>query len=327
MKVQDFEIFKFSENKFTEFKNNGNIYRLNKNPYLDIVLTDRCNQNCGFCIADLIHEKLDCDINIFKEKIIYAIKNMNVREVLLLGGEPTVSKQLIPMIKWLSTLSLDKIVMTTNGVKFNNEEYTKKVLSSGLTHINISVMSFCQDTQIDTFGKKSKVTIETLKVIKKHADKHGVKVRINNNIYKGNNDWVEGIIDFYETVKPYCHSVKFSPLLPVDDFSVINIKTEWVKKHILSPERVYELFTWLQKHYEECYEVSTIENDLQFGFVKNTMIPLKTPIVFNWNFGKYTGMMDKVVNHNQINNIKLLPNGELSLSWNREREEYYIKTD
>jgi len=74
-------------------------------------------------------------------------------------------------------------------------------------------------------------------------------------------------------------------------------------------------------------DISVIENDLQFGFVKNTIIPLSVPIVMNWNFGKYTGMMKRVVEEHKINNLKLLPNNELSLSWNRELTEYFIKTD
>jgi hypothetical protein len=46
----------------------------------------------------------------------------------------------------------------------------------------------------------------------------------------------------------------------------------------------------------------------------------------NWNFGKYTGMMNRVIEDKQINNIKLLSNGELSLSWNKNLNEYFIKT-
>jgi molybdenum cofactor biosynthesis enzyme MoaA len=40
---------------------------------------------------------------------------MRVREVLVLGGEPTMSPILLAMISFLKTLDLDKIIMTTNG--------------------------------------------------------------------------------------------------------------------------------------------------------------------------------------------------------------------
>jgi hypothetical protein len=135
------------------------------------------------------------------------------------------------------------------------------------------------------------------------------------------------MIKFYDAVSSHCDSIKFSPLLETDSFSVVDYKTIWARENRLSDDVVYNLFTGIQDYYADKYNMSIIENDLQFGFVKNTMIPLKVPIVLNWNFGNYTGMMKRVVEKNQINNIKLLSNNELSLSWNRELSEYFIKTE
>lgn len=327
MKISNYEIFKFGENKYTEFINNGKSYLLNKEPYLDVVLTDSCNANCDFCIADLIHTKLNCDLEIFKEKIIFAIEKMNVKEVLLLGGEPTMSKNLIPMIKFLKILNLDKIVMTTNGIKLSQDkDYRNEILSSGLTHINISFMNIDNDKQKNIVNSKHILCINDIRTICLDASKYNVDVRVNNNIFLGNNDSVFDMISFYNMVSPYCDSIKFSPLLETDNFSVVDVKTEWVKNNKLSDEDTLELFENFQNYCYENFHVSIIENDLQFGFVKNTMIPLKTPIILNWNFGNFTGMMKKVTEERKINNIKLLPNNELSLSWNRESEEYFIST-
>jgi molybdenum cofactor biosynthesis enzyme MoaA len=327
MTITDYEIFKFGENRYTEFFNNDKKYLLNKEPYLDVVLTDHCNADCNFCIADLIHKKLNGDLEKFKEKILFAINHMNVREVLVLGGEPTMSSMLIPIVEWLSTLNLDKIVMTTNGIKLAyNHEFRERILSSGLTHINISFMNLNIDKQQLATNSKL-LTVQQIEDIYEVAFKYNVKRRINNNIYKGNNDTLQELISFYNEVKCCCDSVKFSPLLPVDNFSVINVKTEWASKHIIPNDEIELLFNKIQDYYTNKYPISIIENDLQFGFVKNTMIPLKVPIILNWNFGDYTGMMKRVAEENKINGIKLLPNNELSLSWNRELPEYYIKTN
>ena len=70
--------------------------------------------------------------------------------------------------------------------------------------------------------------------------------------------------------------------------------------------------------------VSIITNDELFGFVKNSMIPIDPPIILNWN--QHGQMMKKVVEEHKINNLKLLPNSELSLSWNREMNQYFIDT-
>lgn len=327
MKISEYEIFKFGENKYTEFVNNGKTYLLNKEPYLDIVLTDFCNANCWFCIGDLIHNKLNGNFDIFKQKILYAIKKMNVKEVLLLGGEPTMSKMLIPMIEWLKTLNLDKIVMTTNGIRLaQNKEYRERVLSAGLTNINISFMNTDIDKQKNIVNSKYILKVADIKEIYKTAKENNVNVRINNNVFLNNNDSLDDIIDFYNQVHNYCDSIKFSPLLETDTFSVIDVKTKWAKANRLIDEQVLNLFNDIQNYYSDKYNVSIIENDLQFGFVKNTMIPLKQPIILNWNFGNYTGMMKRVTEEHKINNIKLLSNNELSLSWNRELSEYFILT-
>ena len=327
MKISEYEIFKFGENRFTKFENNGKTYLLNKEPYLDIVLTDYCNANCQFCIADLIHNKLNGNFEIFKQKILYAVNNMNVKEVLLLGGEPTMSKILPEIIEWLNTLNLDKIVMTTNGIRLAQDSaYRNYIFSLGLTHVNISFMNVDIDKQKYATNAKYILTIPDLEEIFKSATVYKINLRINNNIFLGNNDSLEDIINFYNRVSPYCNSIKISPLLETDAFSVIDEKTKWAKSNRLTDIQVLHLFNSIQDYYSNKFNLSIIENDLQFGFVKNTMIPLKVPIILNWNFGEYTGMMQKVVQENKINNLKLLSNNELSLSWNRELSEYFIKT-
>lgn len=328
MKISEYEVFKFGDNRYTAFINNGKTYLLNKEPYLDIVLTDYCNANCNFCIADLIHKKLNADFETFKKKVLFAVKNMNVREVLVLGGEPTMSKMLIPMITWLKTLNLDKIVMTTNGIRLATDDaYREEVLSAGLTNLNISFMNIDVDKQKQITNSKYVIRVSDIKKIYETAKKYGVKVRINNNIFLGNNDCLIDIIEFYNAVYPYCDSIKLSPLLETDSFSVIDYKTQWAKDNRLSDDQTLGLFNEIQDYYSDKYNMAIIENDLQFGFVKNTLIPLKIPIVLNWNFANFTGMMKRVVEENKINNLKLLSNNELSLSWNRELSEYFIKTE
>lgn len=327
MKIQDFEVFKFSENIYTPFKNNGKDYLLNKSPYLDIVLTDYCNADCNFCIADLIHDKLKCDLEKFQEKVLFAIEHMNVREVLLLGGEPTMSANLIPMIEWLRMQDLDKIIMTTNGIRLAKDAlFREKVMEAGLTHINISLMSVDPEKQALASNTKKYLGYSGVRDIYKSARLNNVSVRINTNVYFNNNDTVDEITKFYSKVKPFCDSVKFSPLFNVDAFSVLNVKTTWVLDNILPDIVVENLFRNVEQLYARGHDLAIIENDLQFGFVKNTMIPLNVPIIMNWNFGRYTGMMEKVTKESKINNLKLLPNNELSLSWNREDSKYFIKT-
>ncbi len=266
-------------------------------------------------------------MEILQSQVLYAIKNLNVREVLLLGGEPTLYPGLAEAIKFLDSQGLDKIIITTNGIRLANDpDYMRKIFKAGLTHLNISFMNIDREKQAEITHKTPPLDINALHAIYDMANAYSVKVRINNNIWIGNNDEIDEMWKFYLGVRHYCDSVKFSPLLPTDAFSVMDVTTDWVREHILPQEEAATLFYEFERDVCEGEGTCLIENPLQFGFVKNTMIPLEIPIIMNWNIEGYTGMMEKVVNHNQINNLKLLSNGELSLSWNREDDKYFIKT-
>ena len=323
MNIQDYEIFK--PNFYVPFENNGKTFQLNYKPYLDIVLTDYCNANCSFCIGDLVHKKTRLTFEALEEKVLFAVNNMGVKEVLLLGGEPTISPMLIKVIKFLSTLKLDKIIMTSNGLRLGQHDrrFLWNVLSAGLTNLNISFMSNDPHKQKEITKAKEFFTTNELLYIATEAQHNGIKVRVNNNIFKGNNDNIKSVIDFYNSVR-FCDSVKFSPLLKTDSFSVIDFKSKWVKENILSDEDYDKLFEKIENTFKN-RGYSVITNEEQFGFVKNSMIPLSTPIILNWN--QHGQMMNKVVKESKINNLKILPNGELSLSWNRECPEYFIKTN
>lgn len=64
-------------------------------------------------------------------------------------------------------------------------------------------------------------------------------------------------------------------------------------------------------------------NTRTFGFVEYRAVLAPTPIILSHN---HRGEMLKLaVELRKINNIKLLPNGNLSRSWNRESMEHVIK--
>lgn len=326
MNIQDFEIFK--RYYYIKFLNNCKEWNLSSEPYLSIVLTDYCNSNCSFCIGDLVHNKSILDFDIMKDKVIFAVEKMGVKDVLLLGGEPTMYLKLIPTINYLRSLNLEKIVITTNGIVFaQNHSLLISACNAGLTNINLSYMSTNDEKQnkyTTCDNNKRSLNFDDLNAIYDITKKYGVKLRINNNIFLGNNDDLNSILDFYYTISDTCDSVKFSPLLKVDSFSVVPVKTKWVENHILSDECYDNLFKLIENHFINRNNLSVITNNNQFGFVKNSLIPLKTPIILNWNHrGR---MLNQVLNFDQINNIKLLSMGELSLSWNRESTEYFIST-
>lgn len=320
--IPEYEIYR--KISYQKFVLNGKIFQLSNYPYLDIVFTDFCNCKCKFCIAHLVHQKKWCDIEAHKPKIKYAIEQLGVREVLLLGGEPTIDERIFHTIDYLKTFpQMVKICITTNGHRMAKDwEYAKRLISSGITHINLSLMSLDEEQQKFISGSKQYVGLKDVKEFYRLCNLYDVRLRINNNVFKGNNDTFKSLMDFYAEVFPYCHSVKFSPLLKTDSFSTVNVVTKFNKENILTDQEYdnlwHEVENYLQKRGTEI-----VRNLETFGFVEYSMALLMTPIIFNYN--QHGQLRKKIVEEGKINNLKLLVNGELSLSWNREEKDYFIK--
>lgn len=321
--IKNFEVFK--QFTYEKFENNGRIYNLSSEPYLDVVLTDYCNSKCGFCIGNLAKNKAMGDLDVYKQKILYAITKMNVKEILLLGGEPTISPILFDIIDFCKTLGLNKICLTTNGYKLKDQEYRKRLANSGITHLNISYMNLNEEKQKEANHGMGSISKSELSVICNEMKDQGISVRINTNIWRGNLDNLEDLSHHIVEISQLggVSSIKFSPLLKTDNFSVCQEVNDWVNNHILSDSEYDQLFNEVIQKYEN-ENVSAIDNFETFGFVRNTIIPMTTIIILNWN--QHGQMMNKVIHERKINNIKLLTNGELSLSWNKENTEYFIKT-
>lgn len=320
MDTNEYEIFKHIEYK--AFFNKDKFFQLSSSPYLDVVLNDHCNAKCKFCIARLVHNKVRSNIEIFKPKIKYAIENLGVKEVLLLGGEATINKDLFEVINYLKTFSLDKICITTNGHKLVQDyNYAEKLFDSGITHINLSLMNLDKEKQLYINGTSTYVGERELSNLY-DIGSNKVKIRINNNVFLNNHDNKESILKFYYKIKQYANSVKFSPLLKTDSFSTINEVTEFNRTHLLSNERYDELWGSIEKEFSD-YPI--VRNEKTFGFVPYSMIVLDVPIILNYN--QHGKLREKVIEEKKINNLKLLPTGDLSLSWNREEKDWFIETN
>lgn len=321
MNINEYEVSR--KIYYTEFINNGKRFLLSNYPYLDIVFNDHCNAKCKFCISHLIHKKEKCDIYKQMPKIDYAIERMGVKEVLLLGGEPTINDDIFIILDHLKRYRLNKICLTTNGHRMAKDlNYAKKLLSSGITHVNISYMTADKEKQTYISGSPCYVSLENLWQFKALADDNNVHLRINNNVFAGNNDSLISLLNFYWSVSNKCHSVKFSPLLKTDSFSTVNEVTEFNAKNILPDAGYDNLWEQVENHFGN-YPI--LRNTETFGFVEYSMVIMPTPIILNYN--QHGKLREKVIKEGKINNLKLLATGDLSLSWNRDETDWFINTE
>jgi len=108
--------------------------------YVRISLTDRCNYRCQYCMpeagVDLVPR---ADVLRFEEveRIVRALVGVGVRRVRLTGGEPTVRKDLVELVRRLHALDLDDLSLTTNGQLLST--LAQPLKDAGLSRLNISI--------------------------------------------------------------------------------------------------------------------------------------------------------------------------------------------
>lgn len=111
--------------------------------YLRISVTDRCNLRCIYCnpLGDTGFIP-PAEILSYEEihRLATLFANHGIRKIRLTGGEPLVRKNIVHLVRKLSSIpQIEDIAMTTNGVLL--KKTAKDLKKAGLNRINISIDS------------------------------------------------------------------------------------------------------------------------------------------------------------------------------------------
>lgn len=197
--------------------------------YLRLSLTDRCNYRCTYCMPSqgiehrpraemLTHEELVA--------VCRAFAAWGVERVRLTGGEPTVRRGLVELVRSLRAIEvrgggLLEVVMTTNGERL--AELAAPLADAGLSGLTVSVDSFDPERflRITRRGDLSKVLAGIDAAIQ-----HGLAPKLNTVAIRGFNDdelpgiaryaWDRGLVPRFIEVMPMSGGALFIPgeLLP-----------------------------------------------------------------------------------------------------------------
>ncbi|KAJ2406711.1 GTP 3',8-cyclase, mitochondrial, partial [Coemansia sp. RSA 2531] len=111
--------------------------------YLRISVTEKCNLRCQYCMPEegidlTANEKLLTTDEIIRVARIFV--QQGVDKIRLTGGEPTVRRDIIDLVRGLDELrplGLRKIAMTTNGIALRRK--LPLLREAGLDGLNISL--------------------------------------------------------------------------------------------------------------------------------------------------------------------------------------------
>ena len=115
--------------------------------YLRVSVTDRCNYRCTYCLPEDGISHVDREDILRFEEIVALVRcfvELGVRRVRLTGGEPTVRRDLVQLVRMLRAIpALEDIALSTNGHLL--AELAQPLRQAGVDRLNISLDSLDPD--------------------------------------------------------------------------------------------------------------------------------------------------------------------------------------
>jgi cyclic pyranopterin phosphate synthase len=179
-----------------------------------ISVVDRCNLRCKYCMPEDGIKWIDRENILSYEEILRIIRifyKNSVRKFRITGGEPTIRKDIIYLLREIKDQFPDvDLAITTNGLKLN--EMAVNLKKAGVDRLNISLDTldhnrYKEITRRDSFG-------EVMRGIKKAIEVGFEEIKINAVSIKDFNDDWESIDEFIKFSEETGIEVRFIEIMP-----------------------------------------------------------------------------------------------------------------
>jgi cyclic pyranopterin phosphate synthase len=178
--------------------------------------------------------------------------SQGVKKIRLTGGEPTVRKDIVPLMQGIGQLrrnGLRELCLTTNGISLHRK--LDQMVEAGLTGVNLSL-----DT-LDPFQFQIMTRRSGFEAVMKSIDRileinrlgAGIKLKINCVVMRGLND--REIIPFVEMGRELPIEVRFIEYMPFDG-------NKWNRGRMFSYE---EMLAVIRSEYPGMMKIADHEND------------------------------------------------------------------
>lgn len=186
--------------------------------YLRISITERCNLRCLYCMPEEGVQLSQSATQLTSAEIFYLSQlfvNQGVTKIRLTGGEPTVRKDILPLMQRIGGLrsaGLKELALTTNGISLHRK--LDAMVEAGLTGVNISLDTL-DPFQFQILTRRSGFEA-VIRSINRVQDMNrlgaGVKLKINCVVMRGLND--HQILPFVEMTRDQDIEVRFIEYMP-----------------------------------------------------------------------------------------------------------------
>jgi uncharacterized radical SAM superfamily Fe-S cluster-containing enzyme len=143
---------------------------------INIYITSKCNLRCPICFSAGKEEEVSF------EDIDKTVSKIKGKFITITGGEPTLRKDLPKIINRIVN-SKNVPILQTNGLKFLNIAYGRKLRKSGLRYVHLSFDGFNEELYEKVYGDRKLLKLK-LKALE-NMKKLGFKVILSMAITKG----------------------------------------------------------------------------------------------------------------------------------------------
>lgn len=119
---------------------------------VDVMIGYACNVQCDYCsITDEMREENMTTAAVME--ILGQARARGATRVAFGGGEPTIRRSLLPLIRWCRDRGYTSIKVASNGMMYSYREYAEDAVDAGLTDFHISLMAHTPELYAKIMGK------------------------------------------------------------------------------------------------------------------------------------------------------------------------------
>lgn len=104
-----------------------------------VIMGYNCNNKCIFCCNEdkrkIIEDKSTNEI----KRDLTKARKQGCNYIELIGGEPTIRKDIFKIVSFAKELGFETIMFATNGRMFSNKKFAKKITEMGVNHVVFSI--------------------------------------------------------------------------------------------------------------------------------------------------------------------------------------------
>ena len=118
---------------------------------VDVIMGYECNVKCDYCsVSDRMRPH-----NMTTRQVLARLEDARARGVHRVsfgGGEPTIRKDLVPLVRWCRDRGFDWIKVSSNGLMYQYEDYARSIVEAGVTDPHVSAMAHTDELYESIMG-------------------------------------------------------------------------------------------------------------------------------------------------------------------------------